>query len=57
MAKLKVGQRIKYRNLRGTILSAYIPALHKDTYQIRFDNGIMAIGTGQQLKPVMRRSK
>lgn len=53
MPRLKVGQRVKYRLLRGTVLSAYLPII-RNCYQVRFDNGILAIGSTHQLKPVRR---
>ena len=53
---LKLGQRIKWRGLRGTVLTVYMP-VRRGQYQAIMDNGAFIMGTKHQLKPVMRRGK
>ena len=50
---LKAGQRIKWRGLRGTILTIYLP-VKRAQYQAIMDNGAFIVGTTHQLKPVMK---
>lgn len=52
---LKVGQRVKYRSLRGTVLSISILPLKVKSYEVKLDNGVFASGTDKQLSPVYRR--
>ena len=55
--RLKAGQRIKWRGLRGTILTIYLPMLKRGHYQAIMDNGAFIMGTKYQLKPVMRHGR
>lgn len=59
MNLFKVGQRIKYRGLRGTVLSVAIPSRFDmkggiPHYQVKLDNGAHATGTKHQLEAVRK---
>ena len=50
----KVGQRIKTRSLRGTVLSIYRLVTGEPEYAVRLDNGINAKGTKYQFEAVRK---
>lgn len=50
----KVGQRIKTRSLRGTVLSIYRLVTGEPEFSVRLDNGINAKGTKHQFAPVRK---
>lgn len=54
MKLLKVGQRIKYRSLRGTVLRISLLPLKSKEYEVQLDNGAMCVGSIKQFKPVKR---
>jgi hypothetical protein len=55
---LKVGKRIKFREIRGTI-TAMIPASqgYAKAYEVRLDNGAGVVGSKYQFEVVRRVSK
>lgn len=53
-AKLKVGQRIKYRSMRGTVLSIHFLPLKRRSYEVKLDNGAFCLGTQKQFQPVKK---
>jgi hypothetical protein len=50
----KVGQRIKTRALRGTVLTICRLTNGEPQFTVKLDNGINAKGTRHQFKPVRR---
>ena len=52
---LKVGKRIKFREIRGTI-TALIPASlgYAKAYEARLDNGVGVVGSRYQFEPIVK---
>lgn len=50
--KFKVGQRIKYRSLRGTVLRISMLSIREKGYVVQLDNGAFCSGTNKQFKAV-----